>query len=321
MQDLQKKYELYLNLIKQKQDPLSGFIEAHECDSLLFTGLTGCVPGVKVSIYSAFEPKTKTWRRRPLHLGQCYDPTHPQNRKPFWTRFKEFNKSRKDKHFLLSNGKTDWERTSKLLLKKSSTISRDMLTGLAWYAWHNKKLDISEQVISYALKNWGMMGEGDITRINILPGMFSTFCWISYKLGGPSRAWARWIPGDTGNKGLIGYQAHLQVLHILLRKELEGRISSNNKKALQAHAAREPKNPLFQHSVGENDKAIEILSDVSLWPEDRLPNSKDRKEPWILQRDHGKDWKPCMEKEEHTHSGGDFIFVYYLIQRKYLVKF
>jgi hypothetical protein len=105
---LEEKYKIYKSLLKQDQ---YGFIESDECDSLLFTGLVGCLPSITVNIDSAFDKTTGMWHRRPTST-----PCFPNGSK--------------------------------------STISRDMLLGLACYAYHNKRLDISEQVIKYSLSHW-----------------------------------------------------------------------------------------------------------------------------------------------------------------------
>src|SRR5690606_3576842 len=97
------------------------------------------------------------------------------------------------------------------------------------------------------------------------PNLFSTFCWISYRLGGPSRRWARSVPASGGKTK--DFQAHLQVLHILLRKHVIGEISYKEVDTLMAHAKREPNNPLFAAATLDFDKAFRLLSDPILWPQ------------------------------------------------------
>ena len=280
--NLNTKYYKYLKLLPVTQDK-HGFIYTDHCDSLLFSGLLGCLPDVGVNIDAALDPETGMWHRRPIE-NPCYDC---KNNKPSGSK---------------------------------SSISRDMLIGLAWYAWHNKRLDISEQVIKYALKNWGFMGCAvDITtlwgRCQIMPALFSTFCWISYRLGGPSRAWARWIPADVGGR-VTDYQAHLQVLHILLRQQLSGKITKTEQSSLNYQASRQPDNPLFLYAVGRYIEAMEKLATESLWPSDRLPRKSDRKTEWIPMRDQGSDWEGAITRDLKVYSGGDFLFVWWLIYTK-----
>lgn len=309
MINLSAKVKLYKELIKKQQDPFAGFIEHKHCDSLLFSGLVGCVPGVEVDITRAQETPGR-WLRKPDYLGSCYNPELPHNQLSFWQRFKLAYKGYKNTK--------DFTVAQKLLLKHGSTISRDMLLGLAYISYYTKRLDLSEAVIKYALANWGVMGEGNESRINIMPSLFSTFCWISYKLGGPSRAWARWIPADFGGK-VKGFQAHLQVLHILLRRDLTGKLPKKDYETLKNHRIREPMNPLFRIGVSDYLTALSILSDERLWPAERLPTELDRKAPWIIERDYGADWLGIKGEgkgyKASTHSGGDFLFLHWLLMK------
>ena len=296
------------------QEPKTGFVEWHDCDSLLFTGLVGCIPEVQVGIMTAYQKSSNTWLRKPPQLGRCYEPERPRNQKTQWQRTKDAYEAYKG--YKARKEPVDWAYIAKkILVKRGSTISRDMLTGLAWYCWHNKRLDISEKIIQKAMRNLGVMGEGDIARINIMPSLFATFCWISYRLGGPSRAWARWIPADFG-RGLTGFQAHLQVLHIMLRAKVTGKMSKRDNSVLREQAKRQPNNPLFLHSVGADIQATRILLNKTLWPAFSLPTKANRSVQWIPMRDEGKDWMPDLRDPKHKHSGGDFLFCSALVLKK-----
>lgn len=290
------KFKVYKDLVKVEQDP-HGFIESSHCDSLLFSGLLGCVPGIKVDINAAQDVDGK-WLRRPKDLPPCYDCNNKWNLKDrlvsiykYW-REHGYNKIAMQKIFELGN----------------SSISRDMLIGLAWYAYFNKRLDISESVIKYALSHKMLMGEGTPTRTLITPGLLSTYAWISYRLGGPSRLLLRYIP-DSESKSVVGFQAHLSVLHILLRNKLTGK--NKHKNLLLKHAQREPNNALFQFAAGYKETAKVLLANEKWFPADKLPTSKDRHEAWLFQRDYGSDWQPSESNKQH--SGGDYLFCYWLV--------
>ncbi len=188
-----------------------------------------------------------------------------------------------------------------------SSISRDMLIGLAWYTYTNDRLDLSEQVIRYALAHYFVMGQGPLSRTFMTPGLLSTYAWISYRLGGPSRPWLRYLPQIESNK-VTDYQAHLSVLHILLRNKLMGKDKYAD--LLAFHANRNPENALFQFAAGRVDKAYTILNNRQYFPEDRLPRKSDRKGPWLWERDYGDNYQPT--DSEKVLSGGDFLFVYAL---------
>lgn len=258
------KFKLYLKEVVAVQDKY-GFIYSDECDSLLFSGLLGSVPGTAVFINAAFDASSGQWQRRPLNLPACY-PDHSK-----------------------------------------SSISRDMLIGLAWYAYTNNRLDISEQVIRYALAHYFVMGQGPLSRTFMTPGLLSTYAWISYRLGGPSRPWLRYLP-QIESKSVTDYQAHLSVIHIILRNKLTGKDKYGD--LLAFHADREPENALFQFAAGRVDKAYTILNNKQYFPDDRLPRKSDRKAEYLWQRDYGDNYKPG--DSEKILSGADFLFVYAL---------
>lgn len=314
---LEQKYRKYLELLPEQQEPRSGFIEHRHCDSVMFSGFIGSVPGVKVDLIQAFNEKKGTWHRKPLHMGECYNANHPRNLLPFRTRL--FNALQFIyQQVTLGNNLNFGYIGKKILFKENSTISRDMLTGIAFYAWYNKRPDIAESVIHYAMNNWGIMGEGDLSRLNIMPNLFSTYCWISYKLGGPSRPWARWLPADANVLGVTGFRAHLQVMHILLRQDITGKkFSKGELRVLNHHADRQPRNALFQAAAGRFEEAIRCLEDETIYPQDRLPTQADRYEPWITIRDADiRDWAPTNGVNTyHTHSGGDFLFDFWMLKR------
>lgn len=273
------KYKQYINLIKTRQDQ-SGFIESTHCDSLLFSGLVGCVPEVKVYIDDAMG-----------EYGQWF-------RTPIYTK-----------------GQLDFTKECFNCEKSSSTISKDMLIGLLYFAYYNRRLDITEGLIRYALRNLGIMGKAKdlktlLSRCLISPGLLGTAAWISYRLGGPSRPWLRLLPMSP-SKHVTGFQAHLAVLHILLKNKLTN--ENNYKDILNYHYNRQPNNPLFAIASGHHSAAKAILANPKLWPDDRLPTNRDRAESWLVQRDFGPDWKPQTDKELTVHSGGDYLFLIWLL--------
>lgn len=265
---MNNKYLKYRQLMRATQDR-HGFIDTEHCDSLLFSGLVGCVPSIHIDIEAAFDGKL--WHRRPVEKA-CF-PEHSK-----------------------------------------STISRDMWTGLLWWIYFNDRPDIATDIVWHALKNWGIMGKAvnlstKLGRCFIGFGLLSTFAKLSGK-------WYFWpltlLPADVNMKTLpTGYAAHIQVLHVLLRDLIDGNDPSENQLLLR-QSVREPLNPLFNIAVGNFQKALDVLKNPSLYPDDRLPTSKDRKENWLPQRDFGDDWFPD-KGPEITHDGGDFVFLYWLM--------
>ena len=195
-----------------------------------------------------------------------------------------------------------------------STISRDMLTGVLWYCWIHDRKDIATDIVTHALKNFGIMGKGvDLAttwgRCQIGPGLLSTFALMSGKW------WLKpltWIPADVKLSSIpTGYAAHIQVLHLLVRYLIQDK-DPRSDPILLAQAVRQPNNPLFQMAVGNWERAERVLGDERLWPSHRLPTTHDRRESWLPQRDEGKDWLPARGPAV-KHHGGDYIWLYTLL--------
>lgn len=195
-----------------------------------------------------------------------------------------------------------------------STISRDMLLGVAWSAWVNKDLRMSESVITYALEHGLKMGDGSLSKVFISPGLLATFAWISYRLGGPSRPWLRWIPATHTKPILKDYQRHLQLLHLALRGRLEGRDLVRDVAQSYGIDPASTSNALV--AVFENYSRLASCM-LELFPTGRLPTTRDHAEPWLWQRDYGDDWKPDLNNPEKEHSGADFLFCYGLLKGMY----
>lgn len=195
-----------------------------------------------------------------------------------------------------------------------SSISRDMFIGVFWYIWVNRRLDLAQQIYSYGAANSWVMGEGDLSRTYMTPGLQATLAELIYRLGGEDHYVVRSVPQVyTAN---TGFAAHLDVLHILLRGEMIGSVNDAELHILEQQTQRMPRNGLFSYSYhrftdGNQDQAITTLLDSTLFPADRLPTSSDRCEPWIWQRDEGSDWQPCGG--DKMYSGGDYLFLTKLI--------
>ncbi len=270
---LQAKRALYLDLVKSEQG-LAGFIDLEACDSVLYSGLLGAA-GADVTLTAARDG-SGTWTRNPTR--DCY-----------------------------TDGGSD------------STFSRDMYMGLLWYAAETKNLALVQETYDYCnahSTNIGLgcvFGKGSILdpKYIISPNLVATTAELLYRLGGEDHPIARNLYTKESS-GLSGFQAHLSVLHILLRGKLTGSIPQSSLDRLAEQIDRQPSNALFQlayHKYHDGDQAaaIEGLSNEAWFPANRLPSSADRCEQYIFQRDFGADWMPCPE-ENKTHSGTDFLF-------------
>lgn len=193
-----------------------------------------------------------------------------------------------------------------------STISKDMLLGVMYWSVSRQRLDILEDIWEYGESRSWVMGNGRWGGIDTVmnPLWISTLAEAIYKLGGEDHYVWREVRPFFGE--VVDYPAHLQVLIILLRKDL-GLVDDGAADILKAHAKRQPRNALFQYAAGCPEKAEELLLNSAWWPEDRLPRASDRKASWLFQRDFGPQWEPTDSDEEHH--GGDFLFLANLLIR------
>lgn len=199
--------------------------------------------------------------------------------------------------------------------KSKSDISKDMFMGLAWHLFYSSRADLAEGVLRYGRANGYIMGRGPASRTFMTPSLQAVYAELLQYLGGPTfdpeiRFPQVYPPGERG------YTAHLQVLNILLRAHTTGGISDAAKARLSDHRARNPGNGLYCYGdnlFNSTDMAecIDTLLRDDLFPSARLPESGDRCEEWLWQREEST-WEPCPE-EGRIHSGADFLFVAKLI--------
>jgi len=195
-----------------------------------------------------------------------------------------------------------------------STISRDMLLGLFYYIYYNKRLDIAEDLFKYGQDNLWIMGEGDPSRTVFTPSMQATLAEIIYKLGGDNHPHRLYPQSFTKN---TSFEAHLTILHILLRAELLGKLTNEELDIVKYQYKRLPKNALFSYTYhkytdGNQEETINTLLDTNIFPNSNLPTSNNYCTDWLWSRDESKDWSPCPE-ENKQWTGGELIFVAHLI--------
>lgn len=201
-------------------------------------------------------------------------------------------------------------------------ISRDQYLGAFWYFWRTKDRTALEGIASYGRANDWVMGApfpGD-GRTFFTPNMRAILYQMIYALGGsddPNRAWP-----ILNSPGQVGYEAHLQVLSVLLIGEVKETLAEQGKPLtyggslslevtdgaytrLAEHAAREPNNALFcaaeaiYSDTAKVGRCIALLTDEKHWPRGRLPHpTTEHCEFWLYQRDEKPhDWLPCDKQE------------------------
>jgi len=312
-----KRYEIYKDLIgKHRTD--KGFLD-EGCDSILFSCLVAVDEDLDFDIDAAYDGKY--YHRTAVDedgICECYDPTNPKNNMGFIERIKY---AYKDIHWdiihsINANGKSFvpkdiLKRFWKRCQPAGSTISKDMINGILWYAWRYKRLDIIQNLA----RNGKVQGYGSVSTVNLTVGLRAAIAYLEYKLGGRCRWW--WFPlwFDIGLTP-TNYEAHLQMINIALKQEVGFPLYPQEVAAMHRQAKRVPWNPLFLTIVGKLDEAKEAFNNPLLFTNERLPTNRDRKASWVIQRDSESDLSPVIDKPFKEHHGGDYIFAYWLYKKR-----
>jgi len=195
--------------------------------------------------------------------------------------------------------------------RSASTISRDMLIGVMYWAWFNERLDLLEDLRKYGQANDWVMGQGPLDRTYFTPNFQKTlYVLLGREYKGPPELWV---------DPLKDHQRHIVALNIILRGERQGQINDDMLRLLNKFAELEPSNALFLYGVGrftdENQaETINVLVNDRWFPIDRLPNSEDRCGRWLWERSgEHEHWHPCSEGV--THSGGDLRLIVFLLEQ------
>lgn len=203
-----------------------------------------------------------------------------------------------------------------------SENSRDLFLMVLAYALMHDDLDLIHGIFKYGRAHNWVMGKGPLSRTFFTPNMQALYAQAIEHLGGP--AYLERLQPIVWVSDLTGFEAHLQVMSVLVYGKIHGYITEKGVEVLERSWERQPRNPLFaaahyRYSGVEAARAdaVRSLSDEGLWPADRLPTSAERCEPWLVQRDsEGDSWLPCPE-EGRTHSGGDYLFSYAVLSGRF----
>lgn len=190
-----------------------------------------------------------------------------------------------------------------------------MILGVMFWAVQHKRLDVLEDIWDYGESNDWIMGDGRFGGVDTImnPLFISTLAEAIYYLGGSNHyAWRSVPEWYSENEG---YRSHLQVLIMLLRRNL-GLTDALDYDIIKVYVEREPQNPLYRYALGQYSKAEELLLNQQWWPANRLPTTADRCADWLLQKDNGPDWEPCKIDNPKEHHGGDFLFLANLLLKE-----
>ena len=225
--------------------------------------------------------------------------------------------------------------------RSRSSISRDMLLGLAHYFWTKQDRDgIEEFIQAHEASDWiAGAHDGSLdgkSRVLVSPSLRAIFYEMRWRMGGADSG-ARLIPQVfTPQKG---FRIHLQVMTMHLIGRMRGKIPDGWHDLIQAYRDNNMENALFQalasrYGDGDQMNAVELLLSDKYFPAQRLPEHTEYCTDYLWERDQkvpevielvdeegnktfkitsnmvpNKDWLPCEAKEKH-YQGIDWLVAY-----------
>lgn len=192
--------------------------------------------------------------------------------------------------------------------QSKSDISKDMFIMLWPYLYLKGDKPALKRIWDYGQAKGWVMGRGYYSRTYLTPPLVLVLQEMILRL------YSEPTPEPVIPKK-AGFEKHLDVLAIFTRGMMRGGISDADYELLRIYQNESPNNALVKalyhkYKDGNQDETIAVLLDTKLFPEDRLPNSKDRCEEYLWQRDPGKDWEPC--DSDKIHDGVDYLFAAYV---------
>jgi len=191
--------------------------------------------------------------------------------------------------------------------QSKSDISKDMFIMLWPYLYGIGDKQNIREIYDYGKANGWVMGRGLYSRTFLTPGMV----WTLQRMLGFEVS----VNSEEPTIKKAGYEKHLDAIDLILKSMIGGGLNPLQYEEIRKYSEESPRNALMsalyhKYKDGNQQQAIDILLDESLFPSDRLPESRDRCEEYLWQRDVGADWEPCDQGK--THDGVDFLIAAYV---------
>jgi len=162
------------------------------------------------------------------------------------------------------------------------------------------------------MKTWCMC-QGDESRTYFNPQIRGTLAQILFKLSNGAS-----VKNERKNNLIVtpfvtGYEMHLAALHINLRAEARGHITTWEKYLLEFYSNKEPNNAFYavlhaKWNKTSKDNVLRLLNDRTHFPIKSLPTNLNHCHPWLFMTEFNKkDWEPCENEREYY--GADWLFV------------
>jgi hypothetical protein len=256
----------------------SGFVGDH-CDALLFSSL-GAIGGYPVDIVKA-EYAPGKWERHP------------------------------DKDCFPANS--------------AARLSKDMALGMISWAYFTGRLDVLKRFYDQAKSdNWIICDAEDSVVLLSRCLLSVNLIRLMQKILGEPLFAANWFwPGpfdpreESTNLLAEGFEAHLLMWRLYVTAKVDGSVDNSDLSTMKSYCEAKPKNALFcaishKFSDGDQTQAVDLLIHETPFPSGRLPNSSDRCEPYLWQREQGDDWQPCPQ-ENKVHDNVDFLIAAWVV--------
>lgn len=190
-----------------------------------------------------------------------------------------------------------------------SDISKDMFTGLFWAAAGGfVSKEVMVETWKYGKKNNWVMGRGPYSRTWLSINLQNTLAILTNKPKSELPEIWHFINDSYSD-------VHITIVHILLRGQLEGKISKKMFNYLEDAYKEWPDNGFFAFALSlykegiDYSHMIEKLNDEHFFPSNRLPTTEDRCSNYIWgDREH--DYDACPPEDKYrVWSGVDLLFI------------
>ena len=159
------------------------------------------------------------------------------------------------------------------------------------------------------------MGVGDPSRLIMMPGLERSFAKLAGVNSAITKSYQPW------NGKLKGYAVKLELLHIMCLGKIDGGITESALACLKKYSDSTKDNILalllysfYSGNQSTFKHAISLLFDEKLFPQNRLPTSKDRSVDWYWDKQNPNDVTPSDNDEISEHPGMDFLFYMWVLK-------
>ena len=202
--------------------------------------------------------------------------------------------------------------------RSKSSMSRDMMTGYAFYLAMTGQHAEASNTLSSLEENDYVMGIGDPSRLILMPTLEKLLAMISKDNTLENKMRRRMYTPLP--KNLKGYQIKLDILAIMAIGHIQGGLTEKQMKSVRHYASTVPSCPLammllaMYDSKYSLDETIALLNKEAIFPNGRLPTNRDRYVDWFWDAQNPEDLKPDLTVDIQELSGCDYLFYMWMLK-------